>query len=295
MSEIWKKISVKDTMSVSNLGNVRNDNTDTVYKPNRKNGYLYVHVHMKDSKDMSLRIHRLVAEAFVKNDDPKNKDQVNHIDGDKTNNKAENLEWVTQSENLKHAVKEGLLKTQARKICRYDKEDKLLNTYDSIAQAAEKTGIDDGSICKVCKNINKSAGGYKWKYEDDSILCPCVAKDDEPLTKIKDYPNYGVSKSGQVYSYLRERYLVPVELDGYHRVFITNESGRKGLFIHRLVAETFIPNTDDEKKQVNHKNMIKTDNNVKNLEWVTQSENSTHAHVMKKKNKEAIKSDGKSE
>jgi hypothetical protein len=58
---------------------------------------------------------------------------------------------------------------------------------------------------------------------------------------------------------------------------LANESGRKGFLVHRLVAETFIKNPDPLKTQVNHKNMIKFDNSVKNLEWVTCSENKFHA------------------
>jgi len=68
-------------------------------------GYLRVELH-KNGMAQKHSVHRLVATAFVPN--PEGKPQVNHIDGDKTNNKAENLEWVTQSENQSHAYQNGL-------------------------------------------------------------------------------------------------------------------------------------------------------------------------------------------
>lgn len=75
----------------------------------RKNirGYLYVNL-CKDGKYKSLKVHHLVAKAFIPN--PKNLPHVNHIDGNKLNNKKENLEWCTPSENMKHAIRTGLNK-----------------------------------------------------------------------------------------------------------------------------------------------------------------------------------------
>ena len=93
--EIYKKIEGKQNYSVSNIGNVRNDKTGRILKLNKKsNGYLQV---MLGRKTTPLYVHRLVATAFVGN--PLKKPQVNHINGDKGDNRAENLEWVTVSEN----------------------------------------------------------------------------------------------------------------------------------------------------------------------------------------------------
>jgi hypothetical protein len=69
-------------------------------------GYYQIQL-TKNSKYYQKTIHRLVAEAFIEN--PENKEQINHIDADKTNNKIENLEWVTRKENMKHACNLNLL------------------------------------------------------------------------------------------------------------------------------------------------------------------------------------------
>lgn len=71
-------------------------------------GYIQVRL-MTDNGMKQFMIHRLVAFAFIYNEDPINKNQVNHKDGNKTNNCIENLEWVTPSENMSHAVETGLL------------------------------------------------------------------------------------------------------------------------------------------------------------------------------------------
>jgi hypothetical protein len=116
--EIWKPIiGYEGYYEVSNLGNVRgldryvNRGTAPVFvvgikiKPKEHQGYLEVSL-SKDNKRSSYGIHRIVALAFI--DNPKNKPQVNHIDGDKTNNQVSNLEWATLSEQQIHAFSIGL-------------------------------------------------------------------------------------------------------------------------------------------------------------------------------------------
>lgn len=111
----------------------------------------------------------------------------------------------------------------------------------------------------------------------------------ETWKEIKDFPNYMISNKGRVWSktkivssprgkYLKKGRILKSHDDkrGYLKIDLINEKGRKSYKIHRLVAEAFLKNPE-LKREVNHINGIKTDNEVSNLEWVTSKENKTHA------------------
>ena len=138
-----------------------------------KKGYLQVCLHANKVQQTRL-VHRLVAEAFVKN--PKNKPYVNHIDCNKQNNCADNLEWVTNLENQQHANRNGLYQSkrriEARKqgaikrqkpVRQLDLWGKTIAEYPSIKDAQKQLGICQ--ISAVClKRSRKTAGGYQWEF-----------------------------------------------------------------------------------------------------------------------------------
>lgn len=104
--EIWKKVDCIGDYEISNYGNFRNSNTKFIIKGNKlKNGYVQVNSWYKQTRKHHL-LHRLIAISFINN--PFNKPCVNHINGIKDDNRLENLEWVTQSENIIHSFKMGL-------------------------------------------------------------------------------------------------------------------------------------------------------------------------------------------
>jgi len=109
MEEEWRKIEGFSDYTVSNLGRVCSTKREqAIILKTRKNnyGYLLVDLYSKNKKHHTVTIHRLVALAFIPNTE--NKSEVNHINGDKTDNNINNLEWVTDSENMKHAFATGL-------------------------------------------------------------------------------------------------------------------------------------------------------------------------------------------
>lgn len=139
--ENWKTIEEATNYEVSNCGNVRNSKTGHILKGRiSKSGYLQVSIAGKeDGKFKNQYIHRLVAKYFI--DNPEQKREVNHKDGNKLNNNIENLEWVTSSENQKHRQQTlGKRKTSQRRIGRFSKEHILLQEYDSILEAAQSFG-----------------------------------------------------------------------------------------------------------------------------------------------------------
>ena len=106
--EIWKVIENFEGYMISNFGRVKSLKKNIMLTPSMNNwGYLRVKL-SQDGKRYRLLIHRLVLKSFKPNEDL-NKTECNHKDGNKENNYVENLEWITSSENLKHAYKIGLM------------------------------------------------------------------------------------------------------------------------------------------------------------------------------------------
>ena len=117
--------------SIDIFGNVTNLKTNKEVKQ-QKNKFGYMNVSLyKDGKQKKYKVHRLIAEAFIPN--PQNKEQVNHIDGDKTHNVVWNLEWTTSKENNVHASDTGLVRT-AKKV-RIIETGEVFNSFGSCARA----------------------------------------------------------------------------------------------------------------------------------------------------------------
>jgi hypothetical protein len=129
-------------------------------KPNFRNGYLAVTmICYITNKIKPFNIHRLVAEKYIPN--PNNKPQVNHINGDKTDNRVDNLEWVTASENVIHAVKNGLKKKVAVK--QYNINGVLIKDWDTMIDAAKFLNCNASLISNCIAGRQKTVRGFIWK------------------------------------------------------------------------------------------------------------------------------------
>lgn len=157
--EEWKDLIIDDiTLGISSHGRiytVRNFITYGYFD----DGYMRFHINKKQ-----YSVHRLVCLVFDPIQTPENY-VVNHIDGNKTNNHYLNLEWTTQSDNIIKAHDIGLIERR-KKVIQYTLDGDYIQSFESLTSAEEKTCIGKSEISKVCKNKQKTAGGYIWKYAD---------------------------------------------------------------------------------------------------------------------------------
>lgn len=175
----WKKIQGFESYSVSDCGEVRNDSTGKAKKPtvNKKNGYKYVDLY-KDGERVKRPIHRLVAQAFV--DNPEGKRTVDHIDGDRLNNKAGNLRWATFSENNSRFKTSGV-RSEPIVVLHYVEQRKkrggghekwlsvdYVMNFDSIGAAARYFDVSIANISLMLEHgeIGKRGKmrGYRFEY-----------------------------------------------------------------------------------------------------------------------------------
>ena len=167
----------EDRYEVSNLGEVRSLPHLSIdgrhFKgrllaliKNANDDYLRVNLN-KNGKTSAYLVHRLVAETFIQN--PFGKPEVNHKDGNKRNNAAENLEWVTPHENQRHALATGLrglnCPAHSRQVAVYNLDGSLRRIYPSVAEAHRSTGISLSALYRRCEGqVNQPLLGYVWRY-----------------------------------------------------------------------------------------------------------------------------------
>ena len=184
--ENWKDIKgYEGFYQVSNLGRVRSLERD-VYFPNGtihrikekilvpvldNKGYQFVGLH-KNGKRKDMKVHRLVAMAFIPN--PENKPMVNHKDENPLNNCVDNLEWCTAQYNANYGTRNERMIQNRRsyKLGNHPKAKavfcvELNKTFDCAKRAEEELGICVSSIRSACRGKRKTAGGFHWKYAND--------------------------------------------------------------------------------------------------------------------------------
>jgi hypothetical protein len=169
--EVWKDVvGYEGLYRISNQGTVcrlyKNGKVNFM-TPRILNGYWRVKL-CNGNTQKEYFLHRLIAQAFIPN--PENKPEINHINGIKTDNRIENLEWVTRSENAIHATKTGLLKyseyryNRARDI--NSKPVMCVETrkiYVSCTEAGKDIKTDAAHIGECISGKRSTAGGYHWK------------------------------------------------------------------------------------------------------------------------------------
>lgn len=171
--DMWKPVvGYEGLYEVSDQGEVRRILKDGRTRPMKiyKGNKYHTVCLCKNGVGTTSNVHRLVAEAFIGKSEKKK--EINHKDGNKHNNRADNLEWVTQRENLIHAM-ETLnhfpYGKPARKVrCINPNTNEIIAEFPSLASAAKAVGKISAraSITHVCQGYQGQAYGFKWEYAD---------------------------------------------------------------------------------------------------------------------------------
>lgn len=180
MEEIWKDIEGYEGLyQISSYGrvkslNYRNKGTEGILTPKCNcDGRLWVDL-WGHGKPKHMLIHRLVGMAFIPN--PNNYPQINHMDENPKNNRAENLEWCTGSYNIRYSLERhprqwypyptncGRKVIRTRRIVQLDLSGNVVRVWDNLITIKHETGWNEWHIEECCKGNRHKAKGYIWRY-----------------------------------------------------------------------------------------------------------------------------------
>lgn len=153
--------------SVSNLGVVMNHKSGRIMKLTDLGGYRRVTLRVDGGKSNHL-VHRMVAECFLS--DYSELLTVNHKDGVRNNNRWDNIEMMTQEDNNLHShrvIGNRKAKVGKRAISKLSLDGELIETYESISEAARQNDIHGSSLRRAAEGLLKTAAGFKWEYTNE--------------------------------------------------------------------------------------------------------------------------------
>eukprot|EP00438_Fugacium_kawagutii_P008679 Skav210822 [mRNA] locus=scaffold1597:298667:299881:- [translate_table: standard] len=242
-----------------------------------RNGYCHVVIN-----DHRFPVHRLVAWAFLGSPPSEATWQVNHLDGNRSNNQVSNLEWATHSENVQHSFT-----ALGRQDCKHSQSFPVIingTRYSSIAEAARRLGSFFSTVRSRCRRQATVDGcEYRFCSRDDGNL---PGEEWKPMINPrtgKEVPGRMVSSQGRITFKNGKRSVGQKRNDGYLLTEISESSQRQTELVHRLVAYAFLgPPPTPEHKHVNHKDGNPSNNAVENLEWVTPAQNTKHRYAKQK-------------
>lgn len=195
MEEIWKNIEGYPNYQVSNMGRVKSLEKTITYSTNNrwgececkrfceekilknylsKRGYYVVNL-SQNGKSTQFKVHTLVAQAFISN--PDNKPQIDHINTIRTDNRVENLRWVTNKENMNNPIttkkcsinnnmrnKIGKNHPNSKPVLQFTKDDEFIREWENAVEVSKFLNINRICVYNCCSGKYKTAGNYVWKY-----------------------------------------------------------------------------------------------------------------------------------
>ena len=266
---------------VSSEGRCRNSRGGISHGCLKSSGYCVVEICGR-----KFRVHRLVAHVFLKPPPSEAAWQVNHIDGNCSNNRIDNLEWVSHSENMRHSYATNPSRgnagtSRARPVMiRHLGSDKWTR-FSSIKLAAQKLGQPSETVRYRCLK-KLQVDGYEYKFAPvKQVELP--GEEWRPMIDPKSGRHVArrmVSSQGRIKSKAGRIFFGCSREDGYLVTIIPLEPKPRNELVHRLVAASFLGlPPSPEHSQVNHKDGNQSNNAVENLEYVTPAENIAHRYA----------------
>lgn len=239
--------------------------------PSDNDGYVSTNLSSASGNIKAVRLHVLVAKAFL--EPVEGKTIVNHIDGNRSNNCVSNLEWVTYQENAQRRVFPAIKSTKS--VLQYTSDGStLLAQYKSAKEAAAAVVGSNICISNACKR-HIHYFGFTWRYLYDVVIYEGEEwRDIEVNGVIVSVSSIGRVKSSYGITFGCNK-------GGYKVVSLQASGKSKGHLVHRLVAKAFLTIDNPDNYVVNHKDNVHDNNNVSNLEYVTQRENIIHGRQFK--------------
>ena len=184
IADEWVVCEDYPSYMINTKGEIKSSLTNKILKPSKhKSGYMLVGLR-KDGVSKTVKVHRLLAKAFIPN--PDNKPHVNHINGVRDDNRLENLRWCTNQENKSFELArlnnskaltgrkqspeavakraKTLQKSIGKKVNQYTLDGEFVASYNSFNEARRLTGVWDASVRSCCTGRFKQAGGYIWRF-----------------------------------------------------------------------------------------------------------------------------------
>lgn len=277
-NEIWKEFEDYKGYYGSSLGRFKNKTT-LLKQTKFPSGIHVVKMINNNGKRRTLQSHRIIMILFkpIENHD---KLVVNHINGIKHDNNIENLEWITQQKNVQHAY-DNKLNKNAVSVQKINVDGSVIEEYSSIKNACVANNLTVFKIEQLIKTQKIINDMFFRKNQPVKINTPQINSIDtntqwKKIIIDNNQTNYSASNVGIIRNDTTNRLLKPNIVCGYHQVTLYIKDKRKTCAINRLIAIAFLDNPK-KLQEVNHKNKNKFDNNVNNLEWMSKSENISHA------------------